>query len=301
MKRKIKRFVCFSIFMLFCLGMVPAEAGAFQEGRDHMYSGGSLLKIRQEEKFHILLIGQDQREGEKGKRSDSMMVCSYCPEENKLLVTSFLRDLYVKIPGYGYERINAAYAYGGAELLKKTIEENFGIPIDGTVEVDFKQFAEIIDLLGGVTLDIRQDEAREINRLVPDGSLAAGEETLNGQQALVYARIRKLDPDSDFSRTERQRKLISALMDQNRNISFSTMVRLTGRILPSITTSLNSLQILNYGKLLMPCLKTLEIEGTRIPEAGDAQDREIRGMQVLVPDLPSIREKLQTRLGIPSK
>ena len=114
--------------------------------------------------INILLIGQDRREDETRARSDSMILCTFHKSEKKLTMTSFLRDTYVKIPGYGQNRINVAYAAGGMSLLNKTLENNFGVHIDGNVEVDFYQFADIVDLLGGVEVDLRNDEAQWVNR-----------------------------------------------------------------------------------------------------------------------------------------
>lgn len=144
--------------------------------------------------INILLIGQDRREDETRARSDSMILCTFRKSEKKLTMTSFLRDTYVKIPGYGQNRINVAYAAGGMSLLNKTLENNFGVHIDGNVEVDFYQFADIVDLLGGVEVDLRNDEAQWVNRETGSG-LSEGTNLLNGQQALAYARIRKLDAD----------------------------------------------------------------------------------------------------------
>ena len=167
--------------------------------------------------INILLIGQDRREDETRARSDSMILCTFHKSEKKLTMTSFLRDTYVKIPGYGQNRINVAYAAGGMPLLNKTLENNFGVHIDGNVEVDFHQFADIVDLLGGVEVDLRNDEAQWVNRET-GSSLSEGTNLLNGQQALAYARIRKLDADGDFSRTNRQRKVITALLDAYREL-----------------------------------------------------------------------------------
>lgn len=114
--------------------------------------------------LNILLIGQDARDGDTQARSDSMILCSYNRKTNTLTMTSFLRDLYVKIPGYGSNRINAAYSFGGTKLLKQTLEDNFGLYIDGCIEVDFSHFSEIIDHVGGVEIQLRRDEAQVINR-----------------------------------------------------------------------------------------------------------------------------------------
>ena len=293
---KKERFLagCICFFTL-SLMLIPIAAGT--EGtRIRSVSASDAIqgKNLNEEDFHILLIGQDERPGEPGKRSDSLILCSFQPGKQKMILTSFLRDLYVKIPGYGYERLNAAYAMGGPELLDRTLEENFGVRVDGNIEVDFDQFSGIIDQLGGVQLELRADEAREISRLAE--TIGEGMQRLNGRQALVYARIRKLDADSDFSRTLRQRKLLTALAEQYRSLNFPEMVKLCRKILPAITTDLNGFEILTYGKQILPMLKNMEIESSRVPQDGTAHDETIRGMQVLKPDLPAVREKLKNML-----
>lgn len=247
--------------------------------------------------INILLIGQDRRPGEERTRSDSMILCTVNPGTKTLTLTSILRDLYVQIPGYEDNRINAAYAAGGMPLLDETLETNFGIHVDGNVEVDFGQFSEIIDLLGGVSLEIRADEAAEINRLVWGSSLTTGEQTLNGEQALVYARIRKLDSDSDFSRTNRQRKLLTALIQQHKNLNLSTLTALYQELLPSINTDLTQYQIVSYGLTVFPMLKNLKIVSQRIPAEEYYEDRTIRGMSVLIADMEKTRELLKATLG----
>ncbi|MFQ9799037.1 MAG: LCP family protein [Clostridia bacterium] len=100
---------------------------------------------------NILLIGQDRREGEGRQRSDSMILATINKKSQSIYLTSFMRDMYVPIPGYSDNRINAAYAFGGMDLLDDTIETNFGIHIDGNVEVDFSGFKTLIDMMGGST------------------------------------------------------------------------------------------------------------------------------------------------------
>ena len=280
--------ICFALLSLL---LIPAAAGA-GEAQVRSVPAADMLKGEkgEGESFHILLIGQDERPGEPGKRSDSLILCSFLPGKKRMILTSFLRDLYVKIPGYGYERLNAAYAIGGKELLDRTLEENFGIHIDGNMEVDFDQFSRIIDDLGGVSLELRADEAREISRLTEP--IGEGMQHLNGDQALVYARIRKLDADSDFSRTLRQRKLLTAVTEQYRNLNFASFLKLSKTILPAVTTDMSGFEILTYGKWILPMLQDMEIESLQIPQEGMARDETVRGMQVLMPDLPAIRKAL---------
>ena len=244
---------------------------------------------------NILLIGQDRREGEETARSDSMILCTYHRKTGNVTMTSFLRDLYVPIPGHHSNRINAAYSEGGAALLDDTLRENFSLHIDGNIEVDFSQFAQIIDLLGGVELELREDDASEINRET-GSELAAGTQVLNGEQALTYARIRKLDADGDFSRTSRQRKVMNALVSRYRNMQWKELLPLMDQLLPLISTDMN------YGKLvllameIMPKLSGAQITSQRIPADGTFSDEKIDGMAVLSADLEANRQLLRDTL-----
>ena len=244
---------------------------------------------------NILLIGQDRREGEETARSDSMILCTYHRKTGNVTMTSFLRDLYVPIPGHHSNRINAAYSEGGAALLDDTLRENFGLHIDGNIEVDFSQFAQIIDLLGGVELELREDEAAEINKET-GSDLAAGTQVLNGAQALTYARIRKLDADGDFSRTSRQRKVMSALLSRYRDMQWKDLLPLMDQLLPLISTDMN------YGKLvllameILPKLSSAQITNQRIPADGTFSDEKIDSMAVLSADLEANRQILRDTL-----
>ena len=244
---------------------------------------------------NILLIGQDRREGEETARSDSMILCTYHRKTGNVTMTSFLRDLYVPIRGHHSNRINAAYSEGGAALLDDTLRENFGLHIDGNIEVDFSQFAQIIDLLGGVELELREDEAAEINKET-GSDLAAGTQVLNGAQALTYARIRKLDADGDFSRTSRQRKVMSALLSRYRDMQWKDLLPLMDQLLPLISTDMN------YGKLvllameILPKLSSAQITNQRIPADGTFRDEKIDGMAVLSADLEANRQILRDTL-----
>lgn len=244
---------------------------------------------------NILLIGQDRREGEEGSRSDSMILCTYHRKTGDVTMTSFLRDLYVPIPGHHSNRINAAYSEGGMELLDDTLRQNFGVHIDGNIEVDFSQFSQIIDLLGGVTIELREDEAEEINKET-GSTLSAGLQTLDGFQALTYSRIRKLDKDGDFSRTSRQRKVISALLNSYRDIKWKDLLPLMDQLLPMISTDMN------YGKLvllameILPKLSDSQITNQQIPAAGTFTDEKIDGMAVLCADLDANRDLLRKTL-----
>lgn len=244
---------------------------------------------------NILLIGQDAREGEEVARSDSMILCTYQKKNGKLIMTSFLRDLYVPIPGHGSNRINAAYAQGGMDLLEETLEENFGLHIDGGVEVDFSQFSDIIDLLGGVELELRQDEADMINKET-GSSLTEGRQTLTGEQALLYSRIRSLDADGDFSRTDRQRKVLSAMVTVFQGSNIRELLALVEALMPMITTDMSKLQIFSLSAELLPQLASLEVSSQSVPSPELCSDETIDGMAVLTADPEAIRALLKSTL-----
>lgn len=245
--------------------------------------------------LNILLIGQDAREGENQARSDSMILCTYNKTTRDLTMTSFLRDLYVPIPGHGSNRINAAYSFGGTSLLKKTIDQNFCIAIDGSIEVDFTHFSGIIDQLGGVEIELRQDEAEVINQQT-GSELTEGLQRLDGFQALTYSRIRSLDIDGDFSRTNRQRKVINALVNSLRSSSFADLTPVIGKILPMLTTDMNRGQLFLYALEVLPNLSEIDIHSQRIPADGTFTDKTIDGMSVLVADMDTQRQHLRSTL-----
>lgn len=246
--------------------------------------------------INILLIGQDRREGEERARSDAMILLTVNKNTKSIVLTSFLRDLYVEIPGYGSNRINASYAFGGMELLDQTLARNFGIHVDGNVEVDFGQFSEIVDLIGGVEISLRSDEASHLNQKT-GSQLTEGLCRLNGKQALAYSRIRKLDADGDFSRTQRQRTVINAMVEQLKAAGMLKMLSIVDDILPMVTTDMSNTEILGYATALLPLLSGAEIENQRIPADGDFSYATIDGMSVLKADMDACRRLLRATLG----
>lgn len=253
--------------------------------------------VKEERVINILLIGQDRRAGETRARSDAMILCTFHTGSNTLTMTSFLRDLWVQIPGYGDNKLNAAYVAGGMKLLNETLEKNFGVHIDGNVEVDFQQFTQIIDMLGGIEIELRADEAKYLNRALNSKDLTSGVQTLNGQQALCYARIRSLDSDGDFSRTGRQRKVLEALICKYRGAGVKTALTLLDDILPMVTTDMTKVQIVGYCWDLLPMLSSMEIVSQRIPAEGTFTTPVIRNMSVLLADMDAARKMLRHTLG----
>lgn len=243
---------------------------------------------------NILLIGQDARPGEARARSDSMILVSFNKEKNAITMASFLRDNYVQIPG-GYQdnRLNTAYAIGGMSLLDETLELNFGVSVDANVEVDFEGFSSIIDILGGVDIELTSAEANHLNAGSGWG-LQSGINHLDGEQALAYARIRKLD--SDFGRTNRQRNVLNALMEEFKNVDLGTALDLADEIFPLLTTDMSNMDIIGYVTDLLPMLSNSSVTNLHIPGDDDYYPATIRGMSVLVPDLEACRQALANAL-----
>lgn len=228
---------------------------------------------------NILLIGTDRRStGERG-RSDAMILCTFNKQTNEFTMTSFLRDLYVQIPGYQDNRINAAYSYGGMNLLRQTLEKNFHVYVDGCVVVDFSSFTTVIDWVGGVGISLTQAEADHLNAQNSSWSLVKGSNWLNGEQALAYSRIRALD--SDFGRTNRQRTVLSALVRSAVSLSPDRMLSAAKSILSLVSTDLSDAEILGYVTELFPILVNAELQTQAIPGMDRFERVFIRGMDVL--------------------
>jgi len=249
--------------------------GAFDETRSSLLRSSKVL--------NIMLFGEDDRQDSQFGRSDTMILLSVDTKNKKLKFTSFMRDTYLEIPGYYYSKLTGAYAIGGAELSIKTIEANFGIQIDRYAVVDFKSFREIIDVLGGIELDLAEDDIEYINEQSYHNNQAdnpeeipvvPGKTRLNGRQALWYARNRGLDyregfgisvAGDDFTRTSKQRKLLNTLVKDMRSASLQQILDIVGKVGPLIETNLNMDEITLLLSKSMKYLKFSTAE-YRIPQ-----------------------------------
>lgn len=234
-------------------------------------------QLKAEGIINIMLIGEDRRPYEtKRQRSDSMILCSINTKKNTITLISFLRDIYISnIPGYGPEKLNAAYAVGGVKCLKQTLAAYFGVHVDAAVAVDFNGFTQIIDMLGGVSIELTKAEANHLNSpKYADiyGSdiqtVHAGMNHLDGKTALAYSRIRKLDWDA--KRTERQRNVITALINSYKNKGLAEMAFLASDILSTgfIKTDMSQDEVLSYVRSLFPMLSSATINTQQIPANG---------------------------------
>lgn len=255
--------------------------GATMSADDVSDEGAGEILPTSENVINILLIGADYQSGDMA-RSDSMILCTFNKTKNTITMTSFMRDTYVKIPGYNKNRINASYTLGGMKLLQETLEYNFGVQMDGIVEIDFSHFEELIDMLGGVELELSRKEAEFINKKNND-TLEAGTHLLNGKQALWYSRFRT--DGGDFKRTDRQRIVLSKLIENYRQASLTELLGMLDDILPMVTTDMDRREIISYVTGLFPMLLGSEIITQRIPAEGGYYMTKIDGKSVLVPDI----------------
>ncbi len=235
---------------------------------------------------NILLIGSDAREGDTVYRSDTMMLVSIDTNNKKIKLTSFLRDSWVEIPGKGYRKLNSATVYGGIQLLIDTIEYNLKINIDNYAMVDFAAFAGIVDTLGGVDVSVSQKESTYLNKFfIKEGiSVPAGDNVhLNGEEALAYCRIRKLD--SDFYRTERQRKVISAIKVKASEAKLPTLLKVVNEVTPYVQTDLSKGEIIKLSMKSSTSYLKYDIEQMSIPADGTWKSATKSGQSVLVFDI----------------
>ncbi len=263
--------------------------------------------------INILLIGLDSRYNTNVGLSDVMMVVSICPSDKKIVLTSFLRDTYVMIPGYGGNRLNAAYSLGGPSLLVETIEKNFGLRIDRYATSNFFAFVEVAEYIGDVSIYLNENELQVINDhilwtnqiLYKNNSNAynkqkdrlenkgAGYYELNGVQALAYARIRKLD--NDFGRTNRQRIVMNALFEEVKKMSPVEWNAVLKKILPMITTDLTESDLLKI-MLNIGAYMKYEVKTISVPSADNYRYMKIANRAVIGVDLNQVRQHLKENI-----
>ena len=265
-------------------------------------------KLSDKNVWNILLIGSDARDRTRYSRSDAMILISINKETKQIVLTSFMRDIYTYIPKAGFSnRLNVPYAIGGAPFLMDTIEQVFGIHIDNYISVNFYSFVEVVDALGGVDIEVTESEINEMNKNLdgqnellenPRGTdrlkaSQAGLLHLDGNQALAYSRIRHIDGDG--MRTQRQRTVITALIQKARSASMADLKKIVELLLPMVSTDLSESKCLTL-VLNAAEYKDYEIKQIRIPSTGEYFHTMIDGMSVLKVDFKACRKQLQEEI-----
>lgn len=244
--------------------------------------------------FNVMLIGVDSRKDSFSGRSDSMILFSIDKKEKKVTMTSFLRDIYVSIPGYGSNRLNASYAFGGMDLLTETIKANFGITVDRCVVVNFYVVMDFVDAVDGVDLDLTAAEIKVMNGYIRGQNDLLGNpaETdlmpeqdgtyhVDGNQALAYARVRYVG--TDFARTGRQRTVISKCLEKAKTMNLGELTGLAEGFLPHVSTNLTEGDCASLLLMLLGA-KDYDIQSMVIPADGTWNYASIRGMSVITVD-----------------
>ena len=256
----------------------------------------------QEQKiFNILLLGEENMGDSVRGRSDMMMIATINAEKKSVKLTSIMRDCLVSIPGHLDNRINVAYTIGGVSLLYETLKVNLGVTIDNYVLVNFDNFEDIIDALGGVDVNISAQEARYLNttNYISDPSnrtLAAGPNHLNGNQTLGYCRIRAVatasNEYSDFGRTSRQRNVLNQIYSSAVNMGYFELLGVANKCLSYVKTDLTAEEIEKYLNLILEIGIDKGIENHRIPVSGTFSEALLRDMIVTKIDLQANADAL---------
>lgn len=242
--------------------------------------------------FNIMILGVDSRKDSFSGRSDAMILLSINKTTKKVVMCSFLRDIYCSIPGKSSNRLNTAYGFGGIDLHKKAMKANFGITVDKCVVVNFYLVMDAVNAVDGIDLDLTSAEIKVMNRYIREHNKLLGENTetdvmpqtdgtyhLNGKQALAYARVRYVG--SDFARTNRQRTVILKCLEKIKSKSVSEIMDLAEKFLPKVRTDLSES---DCASLLMTLISIsdYEIESMAVPVKGSYKGVTLKnGAQVL--------------------
>lgn len=308
-KSKLKRFLLFLLMLILILGIGWYYVIGKLYGQ-MVYQEATALTgepMKADGVTNILLIGNDSRENGEDGRSDAMILLSVSNKTKTIHMTSLLRDMYVEIPGHDGNRLNAAYAYGGAELLMETIENNLDITVNRYALVNFQAFANLVDAVGGVDLELTNEEVQYVNGYLveynmltnrPEGtdyldSSLSGMIHLNGSQALAYSRNRYLG--TDFGRTERQRKVLAAVIQGAPKALLTNPKELIEGILPNLTTNLTQGECFELS-IMAPKLLTYDIIQGSIPIEGSYKNATIRKMSVLEVDWEANKAYIQENI-----
>lgn len=254
--------------------------------------------------YNILLLGVDRRDESWEGNSDVILLVTVNKEKKTVYLTSFLRDLYADIPGVGVRKLNAACANGGPELTVQTLEDNYQVEIDNYAMVDFNAMIDVVDALGGVDLEIDEDERVTANDYItcmcedngddPEDYYIekAGLVHLNGYQAVGYARNRYTGKGSDFGRTQRQRNVLTAIAEKAQDGDYASLADTMEDVMPYITHDITEMQMIGLMMQLGSWLD-YDIQQQHIPYDGEYTSQD----EILVPtDMNATVEKLTSIL-----
>ena len=286
------------IFLLLVAFIIAAVAGA-------LFASSNLFNKPQKankenlmvakDKIMVMIMGVDEREGDVG-RSDTLMVATLDPKKKKAALLSIPRDTRVKIKGNGFDKINAAYAYGGYQLTQDTVENLLGVQMEHYVIINIKSFKKIIDAIGGVDINVEkrmyyEDIWDDDGGLLID--LQPGMQHMDGDTAITYVRYR--DEEGDIGRISRQQKFMQAVMDRITSPAIIPRIpAIVKEIIGSVETDLSVKQIIEF----LTALKEAQRSGLQ-SEMLPGKPVYIDGVSYWVPDLSKLRTTIANTLDVP--
>lgn len=262
----------------------PPENGAAET--TEATTEATVPKMTADDIVNILFVGQAARAGEEETMADSTMLVSINTYTKEITCMSILRDSFVKLPDYkghqcGRAKFTVCYnlgyqwgggTAGGMEMTNICLKDNFGIEVDYNVEVSFDSFIKMIDYIDGVDIDLTQAEADYLNKdtLYVKRTIEPGVQRLQGMEALSYARMRKAagDSESDIKRTERQRKVVEALLEKFRYRSIADLNKWIDILLPMVSTTMTPTDVTKLAARVLPIFSELKIKGATVPMEG---------------------------------
>ncbi|MBO1266324.1 LCP family protein [Proteiniclasticum sp. SCR006] len=250
--------------------------------------------------INILLFGVDKRSDEETGRSDAIMILTIDPVHNTIKLSSLMRDSRVSIKGYGEDKLGHAYAYGGPELAIHTINNNFRMNIRYFASINYGGLIHVIDSVGGIYANIKEDEIEMVNKYTNDTAYVegmsytpiteSGYQLLDGVQAVGYSRIRKVG-DGDYERTQRQRIVLSAVIRKLTDLNIVELPGVIQDLAPNIQTNITSNYMLKVGtSILNAGIK--DIRQARFPSDENSHGEIMNGIWYLVFDKLKTREEL---------
>lgn len=302
LSKKIFFMVLLLILILICgyslyiyLALQKIKKVEIPESKEELGINSVLIDNPESDIRNIALFGIDTgRQKSDPPHSDTIIILTIDKLHNKLKISSILRDSYVKIENHGKTKITEAYTYGGPLLAIKTLNQNFNLDIKEYITVDFKGLSQIIDSLGGVDIEIKSNEIKEINKWTEELAILqqvdptyvknSGLQHLNGIQAVAYSRIRNLG-SGEFERTARQRKVLSALFDNIKEIEITNLPNLIWQTTPYVSTNISTNDLLILGSSLL--ISPPPLEQMRFPIDGYCKGTTISGIWYLTmePDI----------------
>ena len=290
-KRNYKRVIILGILLLVVLA---ASAAFFLRGELRRHSSVADGLMTADSEIHVMIMGVDSRKDDVG-RSDTLMVATVDPKKKKASLLSIPRDTRVKIEGNGYDKINAAYAYGGHELTKKTVEGLLGVPVDYYIIVDIHAFERIIDAIGGVDLEVEkrmhyEDPWDDDGGLVID--LYPGMQHMDGKKAIQYVRYR--DGEGDIGRIGRQQKFMRAVLEQVLSPDIvGHLPALIDEVSQAVKTDMSVREMMSFANILKD-LKGNVITADMVP----GKPAYLQDISYWLPDIKALRKMLAEEIGI---